>query len=102
MIKHVVLFKFKPDVTENDKLKLEQGLGALPSAIPEIKEYEFGRNIVKSERSFDFGLVSGFEDLGAMQRYSRHPDHLEVLKHIGEICDSIKSVDFESDEKSRT
>jgi hypothetical protein len=102
MIKHVVLFKFKSNVTENDKLKLEQGLGALPSVISEIKEYEFGRNIVKSERSFDFGLISGFEDPDALQRYNRHPHHLEVLKHIGEICDSIKSVDFESNEESRT
>ena len=99
MIKHVVLFKFKPNVPENDKLKLEQGLGALPSAISEIKEYEFGRNIVRSERSFDFGLVSGFDDLDALQRYSKHPHHLEVLKHIGEICDNIKSVDFYSTDK---
>ncbi|MCL5268882.1 MAG: Dabb family protein [Bacteroidetes bacterium] len=99
MIKHVVLFKFKSNVTDSDISKLEEGLGALPSIISEIKEYEFGRNVINSERSFDFGLVSGFDDLDALQRYSKHPHHLEVLKHIGEICDNIKSVDFYSTDK---
>ncbi len=96
MIKHMVLFKFKSSITAGDISKLEEGLGSLPSEIPEIKSYEFGRNVVKSERSFDFALVSGFDDLESLQKYSKHPRHLEVLKLINEICDSIKSVDFEA------
>ena len=63
MLKHVVFMKFKPAATDEDILDLEKALGTLPGTIPEIKGYEFGRDIVKSERSYDFALVSTFESL---------------------------------------
>ena len=96
MVRHIVFFKFKSSTTEGDIKKLENGLGALPGIIQEIRQYEFGRDMVRSERSFDFALISTFDDLESLRRYSAHPEHQKVLKHINEICDSIKSVDFEN------
>ncbi len=100
MIKHVVMFKFKSSTADDDISRMEKGLSALPGLIPEIRQYELGRNVVHSDRSFDFGLVAGFDDLDALQRNSRHPRHHELLKLINEICDSIRSFDFESNEKT--
>ncbi|MDM8525512.1 Dabb family protein [Desulfococcaceae bacterium HSG8] len=94
MIRHVVLMKFKEGVNETRFVDLENGLKALPSIIPEIKSYEFGLDVVRSERSYDFGLVSGFENLEALKQYQEHPDHLEVLKIIKELCENIIAVDF--------
>jgi hypothetical protein len=94
MLKHVVLMKFKTDVGEKDISDLEMGLGVLPEKIPEILGYEFGRDVVRSERSYDFALVSSFGDLEALQRYQVHPDHQTVLKQVLRICDSILAVDF--------
>jgi len=94
MIKHVVLLKFKPGVTEDDVQALEKGLDALPGAIPGILSYDFGRDIVRSERSFDFGLVSSFKDLEALKRYQVHPEHVKVLELVKRICDQIVAVDF--------
>ncbi|MBC7357689.1 MAG: Dabb family protein [Desulfacinum sp.] len=94
MIKHVVVLKFKPGVTEDDVQALEKGLDALPGAIPEILSYDFGRDIVRSERSFDFGLVSSFKDLEALKRYQVHPEHVKVLELVKRICDQIVAVDF--------
>lgn len=96
MIRHIVFFKFKSSTSETEIKKLEDGLGALPGIIQEIRQYEFGRDIVRSERSFDFALISAFADLDSLRRYVAHPEHQKVLKHINEICDSIKSVDFEN------
>ena len=96
MIRHIVFFKFKSIATDDKIIVLENGLRALPRLIPEIKGYEFGRDIVQSQRSFDFALIATFADIGALQRYSTHPEHQKVLKLINEISDSIKSVDFES------
>ncbi len=98
MIRHVVFFKFKPGIAEDDVKKMENGLGALPGFISEIKHYEFGRDIMHSERSFDFALVSSFDNTESLRRYIAHPEHQEVLKLINAICDSIKSVDFEKDQ----
>ena len=94
MLKHVVLFKFKPEVKEADIVKLEKALAALPGAIPEIQEYVFGRDVIHSERSYDFALVSGFADLKAMERYQKHPNHLPVLELVKQLCSTVLAVDF--------
>ena len=94
MLKHVVFMKFKADVVEKDISDLERGLGALPEKIPEILGYEFGRDVVRSERSYDFALLSSFADLEALKRYQVQSDHQIVLKQVLRMCDSILAVDF--------
>lgn len=96
MLHHIVLFKFKPDIDDAKIKALEQRLEALPNAITEIQTYEFGRDIVRSDRSYDFALVSGFANLDAMKRYQVHPDHQKVLELVRSICDDVKAVDFET------
>jgi hypothetical protein len=94
MLKHVVFFKFKPEVNEPDIVELEKGFAALPGAIREIQEYDFGRDVIHSERSYDFALVSSFADLEAMERYQKHPDHLRVVEAVKRISSTILVVDF--------
>ncbi|MCU0587613.1 MAG: Dabb family protein [Syntrophobacteraceae bacterium] len=95
MIKHVVLMKFKEGTAEEKISRLQRLLGALPAAIPEIKQYEHGRDLIHSERSYDFCLVSAFENLDALKRYQVHPEHVVVLNLVLDICESILAVDFE-------
>jgi len=94
MLKHVVLFKFKPETTQAQIDALADGLGALPEIIEEIREFVFGLDIIHSERSYDFALVSLFDDLQAMQRYQVHPEHQKVIAHVKAICSSVLAVDF--------
>ena len=102
MLRHVVFFKFKKRVGEVEIADLEQSLAALPSAIPEILIYEFGRDVVRSERSYDLALVSTFKDFDSLQRYQKHPDHQIVLKKINELCESVLAVDFLTDPNSQS
>jgi hypothetical protein len=95
MLKHIVFMKFKETVSEAEIADLEKSLGALPASIPEIKAYEFGKDILRTERSYDFGLVSAFDDVEAMKRYQVHPDHQMVIGKVRNMCDSILAVDFE-------
>ncbi|MDQ5987335.1 MAG: hypothetical protein CSYNP_03075 [Syntrophus sp. SKADARSKE-3] len=94
MIKHVVFMKFKAGATDDDIREIEKGLAELPGIIPEIKEYQFGRDIVRSERSYDFALISAFDDLEAMKRYQVHPNHIPVISKVREVAESILAVDF--------
>ncbi|MBU1180680.1 MAG: Dabb family protein [Pseudomonadota bacterium] len=94
MIKHIVLLKFKKDAQAEGIVEIENKLGTLPGEIPEIKSYEFGRDVVRSERSYDFALISVFEDTESLKRYQIHPRHQEVLKTIKELCESIVVADF--------
>ena len=94
MLKHLVFLKFKPGTAEDDIADIEKGLAGLPARIPEIKHYEFGRDIFHTDRSYDFALVSEFENQDAMKRYQVHPYHFAVLNKINAICEKILAVDF--------
>ncbi len=93
-LKHVVFIKFKETVKEENIKELEEALSKLPSVIPEIRQYEFGRDVVRSERSYDFALVSEFDDLDALKQYQIHPEHQKVLGIVKELAENILAVDF--------
>ncbi|MFA5515414.1 MAG: Dabb family protein [Desulfuromonadales bacterium] len=95
MLRHVVFFKFHPQVAEAEIRDLEQSLRALPAIIGEIAGFEVGRDVVHSERSYDLCLVSTFADLEAMQRYQVHPDHQAVGAKVRKLCSGVIAVDFE-------
>ncbi len=94
MLNHIVLIKFKKDAPEKDIQDLENHLEELPNKIVEIHSYEFGRDIIHSDRSYDFALISLFANLESLQRYQVHPDHQTILKKIHAISESVFSVDF--------
>jgi hypothetical protein len=96
MLKHVVIFKFKKETAEADKTDVEKGLKGLPAIISEIKGFEVGRDLIHSERSYDLGLVSTFENLDTMQKYQVHPAHQAVAGKLKQISESILVVDFEA------
>jgi hypothetical protein len=96
MLQHVVLMTFKPEVRSEEIDALERLLDDLPNRIVEIQTYEFGRDVLRSARSWDFALVAGFANLDTLQRYQRHPDHLAVAARLGDLCRQIVCVDFES------
>lgn len=96
MLTHVVLFKFKPDTTEEEIARIETGLKGLPAVIGEIREFRVGRDVVRAERSYDLALVSAFDDLAAMQRYQVHPTHQEVVALVKAACAGVVVVDFDA------
>jgi hypothetical protein len=88
------MMKFKSGVSDTDIDSLEQILDDLPNKIIEIQMYEFGRDILGSERSYDFAIVSLFANQEALQRYQVNPHHLEVVSRLKELCEHIATVDF--------
>src|SRR5690606_28567368 len=44
LLRHVVLFKFKPGTSKENIAKVEAAFSALPSKIPQIVGYEWGLN----------------------------------------------------------
>jgi hypothetical protein len=89
------MMKFKSGVAESDINELEKMLDDLPNKITEIHSFEFGRDIVGSERSYDFVLVSLFANPEALERYQHHRYHQPVLKKIKQICENVATVDFQ-------
>ena len=50
--------------------------------------------MVRSERSFDFALVSEFADRQSLERYQKHPEHLVTADKIKKLCTHLLAVDF--------
>ena len=79
MLRHVVMFKWKHEVTESEIRAVEVGLGSLPALIPQIRRYEFGRDAALAEGNFDFVVVADFDSLPDYETYQAQPDHLQVV-----------------------
>jgi Stress responsive A/B Barrel Domain len=95
MIKHVVMFKFKPEVTQDEREGVLDELRELTGKIDVIREFEVGQDVLGSPRSWDAALIAAYDDLGALETYQRHDDHLQVALKLRSMCDAIASVDFE-------
>lgn len=94
MLRHVVFFKFKPEVADRDRQAFLLVLRGLPAKIPQIVSSEVGEDIMGTPRSFHMALVSTFAGRDALDVYSKHPDHQPVLARAKEICEAIAAVDY--------
>lgn len=95
MIKHVVFFKFKPEANQAVRRAVINQLRALPDKIDVIRSFEIGEDIMHSARAWDVVEIATYDDLEALEKYTRHPDHVEVVMQIRDVCDAVGSVDFE-------
>ena len=95
MIKHVVFFKFRPEAGPAERKAVVAQLRALPDKIDVIRSFEVGEDIMHLSRSWDVVEIATYDDLGALEEYTRHPDHVEVVLQLREVCDAVGSVDFE-------
>ncbi len=98
MVKHIVLFKLKDEVTATDKLvvmnKFKEAIEALPAKISVIRKIEVGLNMNPGE-SWHIALYSEFDNLDDVKFYATHPDHVAAGKIIAEAKESRSCVDYE-------
>lgn len=82
MVRHVALFRLKPEATSEDVSRLEAALRQLPAKIPCIQSYRFGRDLGLQDGNADFGLVADFLDEAGLRTYANHPEHLDVIENL--------------------
>lgn len=94
MLTHIVCWKYKPEITEEQRREHVERLRSLPAIIPNIIDFKVGADVLHLERSFDTGLTSTFPDRAALDFYTEHPTHMEVAALGRELAEKIVSVDF--------
>lgn len=94
-IRHIVMFRFKPEATEAEREDFLALVRALPSQISEILDFESGRDVLHLPRSFDFAFIASYVDLAALDRYTKHEAHQPVIARSRQICEQVASVDYE-------
>ena len=92
MIRHIVMWKFRPG-TEAEQEQFLGGLRGLQGVIPQLKRSEVAVNV--GQGNYDAVLVSEFESLEALDAYKNDPRH----KAVSALCKSIRTdrvaVDYE-------
>ncbi len=82
MLRHVALFRWKPETTAADVSRVEAALHQLPNKIPCIRSFRFGRDVGVQDGNADFALVADFTDQEGLAIYANHPDHQAVLQKL--------------------
>ena len=95
MIKHIVMWKFKDDVAEADKLEMKRQLESLKGVVPSLVDIEVGMDVIGKDASKDMVLTTVFHSLADLQAYADHPEHLSVVAFVKPLVCERAVVDYE-------
>ncbi|OOM16606.1 Dabb family protein [Clostridium saccharobutylicum] len=94
MFTHIVLFKVKEPTKENLQF-LKETLLSMDGNIDELKGLEVGVDVIKSDRSYDIGIITRFDSKEDYLAYDVNEYHVEkVKKVIGPYLEGSKTLDF--------
>ena len=95
-LRHVVLFKFKPEVTKAQVQEVVDAFAALPKKIDTISDFEWGTDVsveMKAE-GFSHCFVVSFADAKARDAYLPHAAHAEFVKLVGPRIEKVLVFDY--------
>lgn len=96
MLRHIVLIKFKPDVTEDQRAAYRAAVQRFPEEIPEVLSLQCGDNVGSGPNHHDFAVVADFEDMAAFRRYIDGPHHKAyVEQHARKMVASLSAIQHE-------
>lgn len=94
MLTHIVVWKYRPEITEDQRAEHRSLLKNLVNFIPEIISLNVGADMLGLPRSYDTGLVATFADRSALDVYTENAEHQKVAVLGKEIAQHVVSVDF--------
>lgn len=98
MVKHIVIFKLKEEISNSEKLmvmnKFKEAIEALPGKISVIRKIEVGLNMNPAE-NWHIALYSEFDSLDDVKIYATHPEHVAAGKIIADAKENRACVDYE-------
>jgi len=101
-VRHVVVFKYKPEATESQIKEITDAFRALKDKVPGIVSFETGENNSPENLNQDFTHVYllTFTNEEARDNYLPHPEHKkfgELLRSSG-IFDGVFVIDYQIQE----
>jgi Stress responsive A/B Barrel Domain len=80
MIRHIVLIRFRPEMTEAAIAAIFADLQAIKAKLPGVLAITSGRSESPEqiERGYLHGFVADFADWATLAAYQDHPDHKRV------------------------
>jgi len=96
MIRHTVMFTWKPEATDAQKKQVADELSRLPGVVPSIRAYAMGTDIGVNDGNWDFAASGDFDDIDGYTAYRDDPTHQAIIaEHIRPIIATRAAVQFE-------
>jgi hypothetical protein len=96
MLRHIVVFRWTADASEEQKQAVADELRKLPSSIPEVQELHVGPDAGIIPGNFDFAVVADFADQHGYLTYREHKAHRAVVEqYIQPIAAERAAVQYE-------
>ncbi|SEF59782.1 Stress responsive A/B Barrel Domain [Thermomonospora echinospora] len=96
MLRHIIMLRWTPEATEDQKKAAEAGFRALPGAIAQIRGLACGPDLGLSTGAHDFAAVLDFDGADDWRVYQGHPAHRALVDGlIRPILDERASVQFD-------
>lgn len=96
VLRHVVLFKYKPEVTVKQIDEINLAFHQLADRIPEIRGFERGTNNSPEglNKGFTHGYTVTFSSEADRAAYLPHPEHKKFVELIGGKVDDVMVFDY--------
>jgi hypothetical protein len=95
MLRHIVLFKWKPSFTDDIRAQWITGLNAMIDNIPGMIRLVHGPDVLANDKSWDHAIIADFESADALQIYNTHPLHEAIKPYSLPNVEDIAYVDFQ-------
>ena len=73
MLRHVAMFRFKEDATDEQKRAARDALANLTEKVPTVRALTVGFDIRRNPRNWDMVLVVDFDDKTGLETYFANP-----------------------------
>ncbi|HZY50752.1 MAG TPA: Dabb family protein [Devosia sp.] len=79
--RHITLVRFKPEVSETDRLAYAEAIGALHRN--SVRPVAAGPNVGSGPNHYEFAIVADFADEAAFRAYLASPEHKAYVEAFG-------------------
>jgi hypothetical protein len=98
MFIHMFAFRWKPGVSESQKVRVRVEIRNLQGQIPGLLETWVGTNISPRSQGYELGGVMKFADEASLLAYPSHPVHVKLVNWLMPSIEPIE-VDFSLEER---
>jgi hypothetical protein len=82
MIRHMVMFRWTEEATQEQKHRVAAELARLPSLVPSLRAFHAGADLGLNPGNFEFAVAADFDDIDGYLAYRDDPGHRAIISQF--------------------
>jgi hypothetical protein len=97
VVVHIVIWSFKPSVTERDQRQLVADIVEMRDHVPMLRSVTAGPNLSPGRAGgFTHGTVVTLDDPAALAAYAEYPWHAQIKARLAAASEALVAIDYEA------